>query len=101
MDLTGFDSAELERYLADLDVKPGLTDEDDASANRRKHLSASLVICGCSESIACCAETRRRQFDVERLMAGEKADLVFTDPPYNVDYSGYTKDKFTIQKRSE
>jgi DNA modification methylase len=23
---------------------------------------------------------------VEQLMDGQKADLVFTDPPYNVDY---------------
>jgi DNA modification methylase len=26
--------------------------------------------------------------DVKRLMDGKKADMVFTDPPYNVDYSG-------------
>lgn len=26
--------------------------------------------------------------DVARLMAGEKADLIITDPPYNVDYEG-------------
>jgi DNA modification methylase len=26
-----------------------------------------------------------------------RADLVFTDPPFNVDYCGYTKDKLTIQ----
>ena len=31
------------------------------------------------------------QGDVTRLMAGEVADLVFTDPPYNVDYEGYTE----------
>jgi DNA modification methylase len=29
--------------------------------------------------------------DVQRLMAGDAADLVFTDPPYNVDYEGYTE----------
>lgn len=27
---------------------------------------------------------------VALLMAGEKADMVFTDPPYNVDYTGKT-----------
>ena len=35
--------------------------------------------------------------DVEKLMNGEKADMVFTDPPYNVAYEGKTKDKLTIQ----
>ena len=34
---------------------------------------------------------------VARLMDGESADLVFTDPPFNVDYEGYTKDHLTIQ----
>ena len=34
---------------------------------------------------------------VERLMSGQKADLVFTDPPYNVDYEGYTEEKLKIQ----
>ena len=35
--------------------------------------------------------------DVARLMDGDKADLVFTDPPYNVDYEGYTEDRLKIR----
>ena len=35
--------------------------------------------------------------DVARLMNGSTADLVFTDPPDNVDYEGYTEDRLTIQ----
>lgn len=34
---------------------------------------------------------------VEALMGGAKAQLVFTDPPYNVDYEGKTADALTIQ----
>lgn len=32
-----------------------------------------------------------------KLMAGETADLLLTDPPYNVEYVGKTKDALTIQ----
>lgn len=35
--------------------------------------------------------------DVEKLMNGEKADMVFTDPPYNVDYEGKTKEALKIK----
>ena len=39
----------------------------------------------------------RLQANVKRLMAGDVADLVFIDPPYNCDYSGYTEEQLTIQ----
>lgn len=35
--------------------------------------------------------------DVEKLMGGMKADLLLTDPPYNVDYTGKTADALKIQ----
>lgn len=35
--------------------------------------------------------------DVLRLMDGQKADMVFTDPPYGVAYVGKTKDALTIK----
>ena len=38
--------------------------------------------------------------DVEALMGGQKADLLLTDPPYNVDYEGKTKQKLKIQNDS-
>jgi DNA modification methylase len=54
--------------------------------------SRHRVLCGDTTELAA----------VERLMDGQKADLVFTDPPYNVDYQGYTEEKLKIQgdKRS-
>jgi site-specific DNA-methyltransferase (adenine-specific) len=38
--------------------------------------------------------------DVKRLMDGELADLFLTDPPYNVNYEGATKDNLKIQNDS-
>tara|TARA_R110002020_G_scaffold467135_1_gene690414 strand:- start:52 stop:1233 length:1182 start_codon:yes stop_codon:yes gene_type:complete len=35
--------------------------------------------------------------DVQALMNGQYADILITDPPYNVDYTGKTKDKLKIQ----
>jgi len=35
--------------------------------------------------------------DMETLMAGDAADLVVTDPPYNVDYQGHTADRLKIK----
>ncbi len=37
---------------------------------------------------------------VEKLMDGQKADMVFTDPPYNVDYGNTAKDKMRGTNRT-
>jgi DNA modification methylase len=42
-----------------------------------------------------CGDARRPD-DVERLMAGERADVVWTDPPYGVGYVGKTARALTI-----
>jgi len=36
-----------------------------------------------------CGDSTKRE-DVERVMMGEKAQMIFTDPPYGVDYDGGT-----------
>ena len=50
-------------------------------------LGSHRLMCGDSTSIT----------DVEKLMNGQKADLLLTDPPYNVNYEGKTKDKLKIE----
>ena len=50
-------------------------------------LGKHFVICGDSTDTA----------TITRVCNGEQADIVFTDPPYNVAYQGGTKDKLTIQ----
>lgn len=37
-----------------------------------------------------------KEADVAKLMGGEQTDLLLTDPPYNADYQGGTKDKMKI-----
>jgi len=43
-----------------------------------------------------CGDTTN-QNDLETLMNGVKADMIWTDPPYNVDYEGKTKEALKIQ----
>lgn len=38
--------------------------------------------------------------DLERLLGGVNCDLYLTDPPYNVDYTGKTKDALKIENDS-
>jgi len=40
------------------------------------------------------------QAQIELLCAGQRVDMLLTDPPYNVAYEGKTKDALTIQNDS-
>ena len=53
-------------------------------------LGRHRLMCGDSTSVE----------DVEKLMAGQLADMLLTAPPYNVAYEGKTKDRLTIQNDS-
>jgi DNA modification methylase len=95
LNLIGFEDEELARLLVEQDDAAGLTDEDavpeipDALATARGDLwilQNHRLYVGDATVTA----------DINRLMAGELADLVFTDPPYNVDYEGYTEDRLKI-----
>ena len=96
LDIIGFDDQELARLLAEQDAGEGLTDEDAVPALPEIPVSATgdLWILGNHKLYVGDATN---QAAVARLMAGDAADLVFTDPPYNVDYEGYTEDKLKIR----
>ena len=86
--LTGFDPKELEDLFRD-DVKGGVKEDDfDVEAELKKPTfskAGDLWMLG-EHRLFCGDSTKPETFDL--LMNGKKANLVVTDPPYNVDYKG-------------
>ncbi len=86
--LTGFDPEELEDLFRD-DVKGGVKEDDfDVGAELQKptfSMAGDLWMLG-EHRLFCGDSTKPETFDL--LMNGRKANLVVTDPPYNVDYKG-------------
>lgn len=94
LELTGFNVDELDDVFQaeeeqeivedDFDIEP--PEEPKAKLGDIYQLGNHRLMCGDSTS----------EKDVKKLMNGVKADMVFTDPPYNIAYSGI-KDKRTIE----
>jgi len=77
-------------------LKVGNT-QDDAAPPLPEHPASRLGDLWClGEHRLLCGDATKGE-DVARLMDENKADLVFTDPPYNVDYEGYTEDHLKIR----
>ena len=92
----GFEDEELTRLLADNESAEALPDEDDAPALLPQPISVTGDLWLLGKHRLRCGDATAVT-DVEHLMAGNKADMVFTDPPYNVDYQGYTDQHLKIQ----
>jgi DNA modification methylase len=91
--LTGFDDDEIAELLAGEETTTeGNTDEDAAPEVPVAPVSkpGDVWIMG-KHRLLCGDSTDAASFAL--LMAGEKATMVFTDPPYNVDYANSAKDK--------
>lgn len=86
--LTGFDPEELDDLFRD-DVKNGIKEDDfDVDAELEKlcfSKAGDLWLLG-DHRLFCGDSTKPETFDL--LMNGKKANLVVTDPPYNVNYEG-------------
>jgi DNA modification methylase len=96
LDLVGFTDEEVEELLRDPEESNvGLTD-DDAIPEEEEHAVTVLgdvwvmgehrLLCGDATSMDA----------VQKVLSGGLADMVFTDPPYNVDYEGKTAKKLKI-----
>ena len=98
--LTGFDPEELDDLFRD-DVKDGVKEDDfDVEAELQKPVfskAGDLWMLG-EHRLLCGDSTKPETYVL--LMNGKKAQLVVTDPPYNVDYKG-TAGKIKNDKMAE
>jgi len=99
IELTGFSVKEVDKIMAELESGEIIEDDFDAAAEAAKiktpvtkpgdvwQLGRHRLMCGDATAKA----------DVLKLMDGRLAAMVFTDPPYNVNYTGSTVEKLTIK----
>ena len=100
LDLTGFDADALAELLADEEPQIEGRTEDDAAPDVPEEpvsrpgdvwrLGPHRLVCGDATT----AEAYARLFP-----DSERADMVFTDPPYNVNYANSAKDKLRGKHR--
>ena len=101
LELLGFDSKELNALL-EPEVVEGLTDEDAVPKVPEEpktrlgdiyQLGNHRLMCGDSSS----------QNDIDQLLVGDRPDMIFTDPPYNIDYQGVSdkRDKIKNDKMED
>jgi len=98
LDLLGFNEDQLNDML--FEEKQGLTDEDEVPEAPEEPISKLGDIWKLGNHKLICGDSTILN-NYEKLFNENKADLLMTDPPYNVDYEGKTKDKLTIQNDSK
>ena len=101
LEILGFDTKELNGLLepevveglTDEDAVPDIPDEPKTKMGDIYQLGSHRLICGDSSS----------QNDIDKLLAGDRPDMIFTDPPYNIDYQGVSdkRDKIKNDKMED
>lgn len=86
----GIEEEQEETEAVEDDFEVELPEEPKSKLGQIYQLGRHRLMCGDST----------KQEDVEKLMNGQLADMLLTDPPYNVAYEGKTKDALTIQNDS-
>ena len=92
---TGFSEDEIDALLnqdgpagvIEDDFEVVLPEEPKAKPGDIYQMGKHRLMCGDSTKLE----------DIQKLMDGNLADMVFTDPPYNVDYTGRTNESLKIQ----
>lgn len=92
LDLLGFDDVELDDLLTSLDDDEAAALDENIPEVQENPVSRSGDIWIMGEHLLLCGDSTS-EADMKKLMGGELADMVFTDPPYNVNYGDTAKDK--------
>lgn len=88
MEPFGFEmDADADGEAVDDDFDPEPPAEPNAKRGDIYQMGQHRLMCGDSTSLD----------DVQMLVGGAQMDLLLTDPPYNVDYTGKTKDALKIE----
>lgn len=98
-----YDKQELEDWGMDVDNSWATEEpvEDEApEVSQEPAISVSGEVYQLGRHRVMCGDSTKIE-DVEKLMGGQKADLLLTDPPYGVAYIGKTKDSLTIDNDSK
>ena len=98
LDILGFDPKELGALLEPEEVE-GLTDEDAAPPLPVEPITKLGDIYQLGNHRLMCADSTSVDA-VETLLQGQRADMVFTDPPYNVAFNGRSG-KFDVIKNDD
>jgi DNA modification methylase len=94
LNLIGFSDDELRNLLSEPEPESaaGLTDEDAVPETSETLITVPGDIWVLGTHRLLCGDSTQME-SVERVLSGGLADMVFTDPPYNVNYGATMKDK--------
>lgn len=101
IDLTGFDAEALEAMFdEEPDTAEGLTDEDEVPDVPPQPVTKLGDVWILGHHRVMCGDSTRIDA-VEKLMCGQKADMVFADPPYGYKYESNHQDKHEMLKNDD
>ena len=81
------------------DLAEAKKSENDIPATEEKSASETGKIYQLGKHLLACMDSTRKE-TIDNLLGDTKVDLVLTDPPYNVNIKGSTKDMLTIMNDS-
>ena len=100
LDIVGFTDEEIENLLRDPETPiEGQTDADAVPEVQEKVITVPGDVWLLGEHRVLCGDATQMA-DVEKVLGGGLADIVFCDPPYGVNYGATMKDKLRGKART-